>query len=73
MAIHRVGGDQKFLEEVLLKNCCVWQDEFPNQIFSYKIHCKGELPENAKIVCFHGRPRPKQVEERHKWIEDAWI
>jgi len=36
-------------------------------IYSYKHHCREELPDDAKIVCFHGKPRPKEVEE--SWVK----
>lgn len=35
-------------------------------IYSYKKHCRGGLPQDAAIVCFHGKPRPWQV-------NDAWV
>ena len=35
-------------------------------IYSYKHHCLEGLPSDAKIVCFHGKPRPKEVEE--SWV-----
>lgn len=39
-----------------------WQDIVPGQIISYKNHVRGRsLPENARVVCFHGRPRPRDV------------
>jgi hypothetical protein len=40
-----------------------WQDKFPGQVVSYKNHCvpiRG-VPDNARVVCFHGRPRPRDV------------
>lgn len=36
-------------------------------IYSYKHHCLEGLPEDAKIVCFHGKPRPKEV--RETWVK----
>lgn len=35
-------------------------------IYSYKKHCRGGLPGDASVVCFHGKPRPWQV-------TDAWV
>lgn len=29
------------------------------EIKSFKHHCKSEVPEGTKIVCFHGKPRPR--------------
>lgn len=35
-------------------------------VLSYKYHCQNGLPEGAKVVCFHGEPKPSQV-------SDAWV
>lgn len=35
-------------------------------IYSYKYHCQGGLIPGAKVVCFHGEPKPKDV-------TDAWV
>jgi hypothetical protein len=37
-----------------------------NGIYSYKHHCRHNLPNDAKVVLFHGKPRP------HK-IKDGWV
>jgi len=42
------------------------QDTFSG-IYSYKYHCKEGLPKDAKIVCFHGHPRPWEVNE--EWMK----
>ena len=63
------GGDQRFIESVIqLKRYPMIQDLFPNQIFSFKAdlcdppknpkNFKG-IPKTAKVVFFHGKPRPK--------------
>ena len=36
------------------------QDSFGG-IYSYKRHCRDGIPTDARIVCFHGRPRPHEV------------
>ena len=36
------------------------QDQFQG-LYSYKRHCLCKIPEDAKIVCFHGKPRPHEV------------
>lgn len=38
-------------------------------IYSYKYHCRAGLPQGAKVVCFHGLPKPDQVSD--KWVIDA--
>lgn len=55
------GGDQEFLEGVL-KDVSWWQDSLPGQVVSYKVHRVAEgIPANARVVCFHGRPRPRDI------------
>lgn len=69
-AFHR-GGDQSFLESCGL-NWSKWQDALPGQVVSYKVHVRkaqrrdrefgnGRLPDGARVVAFHGRPRPWEV------------
>ena len=38
-------------------------------IYSYKHHCKDNLPDDATIVCFHGVPKPH---ETTGWAKDHW-
>lgn len=60
-------GDQGFLGRVL-PDVQRWQDVAPGDIVSYKAHCKGGVPDGAKVVCFHGKPRPWGCGER--WVPD---
>ena len=61
-------GDQEFIGE-RIKEHLVFQDQFPSQIVSYKLDVMGKgLPKNAKIVCFHGKPRIQDV--RESWLEE---
>jgi hypothetical protein len=61
------GGDQRYLETCLTLGATwsavtFWQDVCPGQIVSYKVHCHGgRVPPGARIVCFHGRPKPWEV------------
>lgn len=79
MRIHRIAGDQAFISRCL--DPLRWQDEYPGQVVSYKANVasawmegytepfssgNGELPDDARIVCFHGFPRPWEVEL--EWI-----
>lgn len=41
-----------------------------NGVYSYRIHCKAGLPADARIICFHGLPRPHQV--RDTWMGRHW-
>ena len=47
------------------------QDAFPG-IYSFKRECRrnGGPPRDSRIVCFHGRPRVHEVEDR--WVMEAW-
>lgn len=46
------------------------QELFPGQFVSYKVHCNGLPPKGAKVVCFHGHPRPHEVED--EWMAVCW-
>lgn len=51
-----IGGDQEWIEEVV--PCAhIWQDQFPGAFVSYKL-LKGYPPREAKVVIFHGEPKP---------------
>jgi hypothetical protein len=79
MKAHANGGDQTFIT-ALLPEANTWQQLFPGQVVSYKKHVvkkhrklehatgNGNLPQNARIVCFHGKPRPWDANE--PWIPD---
>lgn len=38
---------------------------------SYKKHCRNGLPEGTSIVCFHGRPRPTEINP--EWMQKNWL
>lgn len=67
----RLYGDQEFITER-------WGDPgrgqvtpIPHpQVASYKYHCRYGPPPGAKIVTFHGQPKPAECAEW--WIRDAW-
>ena len=45
------------------------QDIIPNQVFSYKWYVRRNgLPQSAAIVCFHGLPRPHELQPRPAWL-----
>jgi hypothetical protein len=56
-------GDQAFIE-AMQPEADYWQDMFPGQVVSFKDCCRlgGILP-NARMLCFHGRPRPHEIKE----------
>lgn len=54
-------GDQFLFERFWLNEAKRWQDVVPGQVVSYKVHCSKGVPPEARIVCFHGVPRPWAV------------
>jgi hypothetical protein len=63
-------GDGDFMDHVWAGRARTWQDDLPEQVVSYKCHVMrdtkkpgkhigdGTVPANARIVCYHGQPRP---------------
>ena len=73
MCFGRFRGDQDYIGSQLIrkgKKFKHWQ-ALINGIYSYKRNCKKGIPKDAKIVCFHGRPRPCNAKE--KWVKENWI
>lgn len=69
-------GDQQFVSKMLMDHGDkfeILQNLMPG-IFSYKRQCKrnGHYPSNARIICFHGKPRITQL-MNVKWIKENWI
>lgn len=46
------------------------QDLFPGDFVSYKVSCQKSVPQNTKVVCFHGNPRPHHYPS--PWVREAW-
>ena len=82
MKRYKKGGDQEFINKIY-PDAETWQDLYPNNMVSYKTHVihkkknqyttrysigNGSLPSDAKIVCFHGQPRPWDSGEI--WVKD---
>ena len=56
-----MGGDQQWI--YMMKPAAKRiQTDFQNRVVSYKAHCKNGVPKTASVVCFHGNPRPHEVE-----------
>lgn len=64
----RLYGDQDWIEEKLAA-ADYWQEIAPGAIGSYKVDELAESPKDFAICCFHGEPKPHQVEG---WVVDAW-
>lgn len=52
-------GDQGFIRDYAGDIKCF---DDTDAIVSYKVHCKDGVPDAASIVCFHGTPKPWDVE-----------
>lgn len=63
-------GDQAWIQK-RMPEAEFFQDLYPGQCLSYKVHCakNGPLP-NARVICFHGDPRPHEVADL-PWMA-AW-
>jgi len=50
----------------------LWDEVAPGQVLSYKVHVRParHLPERAKLVYFHGTPKPQQIKD--DWLEEHW-
>lgn len=75
-------GDQKWIQKMQPERA-YWQDLLPNQITSFKVHCRNGLPPNTRIVCYHGKPSiPESFSQTNKaqwwtiapqlWVKDYW-
>lgn len=56
----RHWGDQGFIEPRTVGRKH-WQEILPGAVVSWKKHCRGGVPERARVVCFHGKPKPWEV------------
>ncbi len=62
-------GDQAWMQRVR-PDADVLQDLYPSMFVSYKAHCSDGLPDGASVVCYHGTPRPHEVES--EWMDEHW-
>jgi hypothetical protein len=60
-------GDQGYIEDRVEAEDA-WS-LFPGFV-SYKKHCRPKIPDEARVICFHGRPRPWACGV--KWIEGLY-
>lgn len=64
------GGDQIWIEQTLGLEPDILQDKFPGQFVSYKLQCLQGPPADAKVVFFHGWPKPDELTDG--WAADFW-
>lgn len=62
-------GDQILMNRTPTPHMRYWQDVLPGQLVSYKVDCQSGIPPNARIVKFHGKPKPHDV----GWLEPQYI
>jgi uncharacterized Rossmann fold enzyme len=62
------GGDQVWIESCV-DNADILQDLYPESFVSYKLHAFYHIPKAAKVVVFHGEPRPHEAKG---WVEKVW-
>jgi len=63
MAGHK--GDMEIFERFYRNTADRWQDVVPGQIVSWKVNCTHGIPPEARVICFHGQPRPWAVGQFH--------
>ena len=63
-------GDQAFISDCFGQENIARINDYLPGIKSYKMHCHRRLPADASIVCFHGRPRPTEVDA--PWMKQHW-
>lgn len=57
-------GDMAIFEKFYRNSAGRWQDVLPGQLASWKVTCKnGVVPQNTRLITFHGIPRPWAVGE----------
>ena len=68
----RCRGDQDWIA-ARMKDVVFAQDLAPG-IVSYKVDVlpSGVVPSGANVVCFHGVPKPRDLEPAPSWIKKSW-
>ncbi len=71
------GGDQSYIEIAAhrkwghrLPADCILQNLYPGAFVSYKVECADGPPLGARVVCFHGQPKPHNCGAG--WIDRHW-
>jgi hypothetical protein len=61
-------GDQAWIRQCLAR-ADLWQELFPGKIGSYKADALADSPREFAVCCFHGTPKPHQV---NGWVAEHW-
>ena len=54
-------GDQGFIDPLTAQCRVHWQDILPGAVVSWKKHCRAGVPKDARVICFHGTPKPWEI------------
>lgn len=60
-AYEGLWGDQEYITRTIGDNAIPMKG-----VYSYKYHCRNGLPGDARVICFHGNPKPSEV-------SDSWV
>lgn len=71
--MEKFTGDQQYFSTALQDKLIKWR---PLQmditgIYSFKRNCRPSLPSDARVVCFHGVPRPQDC-MNISWVEENY-
>jgi hypothetical protein len=71
---HRWNGETKYLSDMewlRAQDYAVLDNLFPGQIISYKCHVKKNGLRDARIVYFHGKEKPHEIDE--PFVDECWL
>ncbi len=57
----RWWGDQGYIE-YNAHTWEYWQDLLPGSVVSWKKDCRNQIPSKARIIFFHGKPKPWEID-----------
>lgn len=64
-------GDRVLFTKLVYPKVDFFQDLYPGQVVSFRHHCRDGLPSDARVVQFHGNPKPWDVKGNkpsQEWI-----
>lgn len=62
-------GDQDWIEKII-PDADILQDIYPGAFVSFKLEATHSIPNKAKMVIFHGKPRPHDAPS--EWVHKVW-
>lgn len=66
----RYANDQEYLNDLAARGGDPWPVMQKGLCVSYRYHCKSVPPAGARLVAFHGVPKPHELSI--PWVEEAW-